>query len=136
MATNTRATSVAALTPDESDAALLGSVLPGDALSVVVSIDTMGTSITGWQFGFTYDATKVTVKKKHEENGEHRVDLDCEVVNENGEAKVSGVAVVFAAGKPTPGETRPTGTSSYKYEPLEPVGGPLYPGHVRTTTCR
>jgi acyl dehydratase len=38
-------------------------------------------------------ATKVTVKKKYEEHGEHRVDLDCEVVNENGEAKVSGVAV-------------------------------------------
>jgi thioesterase DpgC len=33
MATNTRATSVAALTPDESDAALLASVLPGDAAS-------------------------------------------------------------------------------------------------------
>jgi acyl dehydratase len=38
-------------------------------------------------------ATKVTVKKKYEEHGEHRVDLDCEVVNENGEAKVNGVAV-------------------------------------------
>jgi acyl dehydratase len=38
-------------------------------------------------------ATKVTVKKKYEEHGEHRVDLDCEVVNDNGEAKVSGVAV-------------------------------------------
>jgi acyl dehydratase len=38
-------------------------------------------------------ATKVTVKKKYEEHGEHRVDLDCEVVNQNGEAKVSGVAV-------------------------------------------
>jgi acyl dehydratase len=37
--------------------------------------------------------TKVTVKKKYEEHGEHRVDLDCEVVNQNGEAKVSGVAV-------------------------------------------
>jgi acyl dehydratase len=38
-------------------------------------------------------ATKITVKKKYDENGEHRVDLDCEVVNGNGEAKVSGVAV-------------------------------------------
>jgi acyl dehydratase len=38
-------------------------------------------------------ATKITVKKKYEEHGEHRVDLDCEVVNENGEAKVNGVAV-------------------------------------------
>jgi acyl dehydratase len=37
--------------------------------------------------------TKVTVKKKYEEHGEHRVDLDCEVVNQDGEAKVSGVAV-------------------------------------------
>ena len=33
-------------------------------------------------------ATKITVKKKYDENGEHRVDLDCEVVNGNGEAKV------------------------------------------------
>src|SRR5213592_4037611 len=37
--------------------------------------------------------TKITVQKKYEEHGEHRVDLECEVVNENGEAKVSGVAV-------------------------------------------
>jgi len=37
--------------------------------------------------------TKITVAKKYEEHGEHRVDLECEVVNENGEAKVSGVAV-------------------------------------------
>ena len=39
-------------------------------------------------------STKVTVRKKYEENGEHRVDLDCEVVNQDGEAKISGVAVV------------------------------------------
>ncbi|HEY6317433.1 MAG TPA: MaoC/PaaZ C-terminal domain-containing protein [Acidimicrobiia bacterium] len=38
-------------------------------------------------------STKITVKKKYEENGEHRVDLDCSVVNEGGETKVSGVAV-------------------------------------------
>jgi acyl dehydratase len=44
-------------------------------------------------------ATKVTVKKKYEEHGEHRVDLDCEVVNENGEAKVSGVAVAALPSK-------------------------------------
>jgi len=44
-------------------------------------------------------ATKVTVKKKYEEHGEHRVDLDCEVVNENGEAKVSGVAVASLPSK-------------------------------------
>jgi acyl dehydratase len=37
--------------------------------------------------------TKITVQKKYEQHGEHRVDLECEVVNENGEAKVSGVAV-------------------------------------------
>ena len=37
--------------------------------------------------------TKITVRKKYEEHGEHRVDLDCEVVNGDGEAKVSGVAV-------------------------------------------
>jgi len=38
-------------------------------------------------------STKITVKKKYEEHGEHRVDLDCAVVNEGGETKVSGVAV-------------------------------------------
>jgi acyl dehydratase len=37
--------------------------------------------------------TRVTVQKKYEEHGEHRVDLHCEVVNEGGEAKISGVAV-------------------------------------------
>ena len=37
--------------------------------------------------------TKITVKKKYDEHDEHRVDLDCEVVNDAGEAKVSGVAV-------------------------------------------
>jgi acyl dehydratase len=37
--------------------------------------------------------TKVTVQKKYDEHGEHRVDLECSVVNENGEAKISGVAV-------------------------------------------
>ena len=36
--------------------------------------------------------TKVTVAKKYDEDGEHRVDLECEVVNQEGEAKVSGVA--------------------------------------------
>ena len=36
--------------------------------------------------------TRVTVAKKYEDEGEHRVDLDCEVVNQDGEAKVSGVA--------------------------------------------
>jgi len=37
--------------------------------------------------------TKVTVAKKYEEHGQHLVDLECEVVNENGEAKIQGVAV-------------------------------------------
>ena len=43
-------------------------------------------------------STRVTVKKKYEENGEHRVDLDCSVVNEGGEEKVSGVAVAALPG--------------------------------------
>jgi acyl dehydratase len=36
--------------------------------------------------------TNVTIAKKYDEDGEHRVDLECEVVNQDGEAKVSGVA--------------------------------------------
>ncbi len=36
--------------------------------------------------------TKVTVAKKYEEHGRTLVDLECAVVNENGEAKVQGVA--------------------------------------------
>ena len=38
--------------------------------------------------------TKVTVAKKYEEHGEHRVDLECSVVNGEGEPKVAGTAVV------------------------------------------
>jgi len=38
-------------------------------------------------------STRITVRKKYDQDGEHRVDLDCEVVNADGEAKVSGVAV-------------------------------------------
>ena len=37
--------------------------------------------------------TRVVVQKKYEEHGEHRVDLECSVVNEAGEAKLTGVAV-------------------------------------------
>jgi acyl dehydratase len=37
--------------------------------------------------------TKVVVAKKYDEHGEHRVDLDVSVVNENGEPKIQGVAV-------------------------------------------
>jgi acyl dehydratase len=36
--------------------------------------------------------TNVTVTKKYEEGREHRVDLECEVVNQDGEAKLTGVA--------------------------------------------
>lgn len=36
--------------------------------------------------------TNVTVTKKYEEGREHRVDLKCEVVNQDGEAKLTGVA--------------------------------------------
>lgn len=37
--------------------------------------------------------THITVAKKYDEGHEHRVDLECEVVNQDGEAKVSGLAV-------------------------------------------
>jgi acyl dehydratase len=36
--------------------------------------------------------TNVTVAKKYEEGREHRVDLECAVVNQDGEAKLTGVA--------------------------------------------
>jgi acyl dehydratase len=36
--------------------------------------------------------TNVTVTKKYEEGREHRVDLECAVVNKGGEAKLTGVA--------------------------------------------
>jgi acyl dehydratase len=36
---------------------------------------------------------RIRVAKKYDEDGEHRVDLECEVVNSDGEPKVSGVAV-------------------------------------------
>ena len=37
--------------------------------------------------------TRVTVARKYEEGSEHRVDLECTVTNQAGEAKLSGVAV-------------------------------------------
>jgi acyl dehydratase len=37
--------------------------------------------------------TKIRVASKYEEDGERLVDLECELVNQDGEAKVSGVAV-------------------------------------------
>ncbi|MGI8797372.1 MAG: MaoC/PaaZ C-terminal domain-containing protein [Acidimicrobiia bacterium] len=37
--------------------------------------------------------TKIRVESKSQENGERRVDLECEVVNQEGEAKVNGTAV-------------------------------------------
>ena len=36
---------------------------------------------------------KVRVAKKYDEDGKHKVELECEVVNENGEPKVQGTAV-------------------------------------------
>jgi acyl dehydratase len=36
---------------------------------------------------------RIRVAKKYDEGSEHRVDLECEVVNSDGEPKVSGVAV-------------------------------------------
>ncbi|HZJ25719.1 MAG TPA: MaoC/PaaZ C-terminal domain-containing protein [Acidimicrobiia bacterium] len=41
--------------------------------------------------------THVTVRRQYESDGEHRVDLDCEVVNQDGEAKLTGVAVAALA---------------------------------------
>ena len=37
--------------------------------------------------------TRIAVAKKYEEGHEHRVDLECAVTNQDGEAKLSGVAV-------------------------------------------
>jgi acyl dehydratase len=37
--------------------------------------------------------TRVVVQKKYDDAGEHRVDLECSVVNQDGEAKLTGVAV-------------------------------------------
>jgi acyl dehydratase len=37
--------------------------------------------------------THIKVARKYEDAGEHRVDLECEVVNGDGEPKVSGLAV-------------------------------------------
>ena len=38
-------------------------------------------------------STRVVVQRKYDEDGEHRVDLDCAVVNHDGEAKLTGVAI-------------------------------------------
>jgi acyl dehydratase len=37
--------------------------------------------------------THVVVQRKYDDQGEHRVDLECTVVNQDGEAKLTGVAV-------------------------------------------
>jgi acyl dehydratase len=37
--------------------------------------------------------TKVRVAAKYEQDGEHLVDLECEVVNQDGESKLTGTAV-------------------------------------------
>ena len=36
--------------------------------------------------------TKVTVTAKRDEGGEHLIDLECQVVNQNGESKIAGEA--------------------------------------------
>ena len=36
--------------------------------------------------------TKIRVSGKHEDNGEQLIDLECEVVNQDGEAKLNGTA--------------------------------------------
>jgi|SRR5689334_3564897 acyl dehydratase len=36
--------------------------------------------------------TRITVTGKRDEGGEHLVDLECQVVNENGESKIAGEA--------------------------------------------
>jgi len=42
--------------------------------------------------------TRVRVAKKYEDDGERFVDLECEVVNQDGEAKVSGLATATIPG--------------------------------------
>lgn len=42
--------------------------------------------------------TRVRVAKKYEDGGERFVDLECEVVNQDGEAKVSGLATAAIPG--------------------------------------
>ena len=37
--------------------------------------------------------THVTIARRYDQDGEHRVDLECSVTNQAGEAKLSGVAV-------------------------------------------
>ena len=37
-------------------------------------------------------STKITVKAKRDEGGEHLVDLECQVVNQDGESKLQGEA--------------------------------------------
>ncbi len=37
--------------------------------------------------------TRIAVQSKYDQEGEHRVDLECKVVNQDGEDKVSAVAV-------------------------------------------
>ena len=44
--------------------------------------------------------TRITVAKKHDENGEHVVDLECEVVNQEGESKLTGTATAALPSRP------------------------------------
>jgi hypothetical protein len=46
--------------------------------------------------------------------------------------EISSVAIVFPPEKSGPEKTRKQGTRRYLYKPLEPVRGPLFPGHTRT----
>jgi acyl dehydratase len=42
---------------------------------------------------------RVTVAKKYDEDGKHKVELDCEVVNQDGEPKVQGTAIAALPGR-------------------------------------
>jgi len=42
---------------------------------------------------------RVTVAKTYDEDGTHKVELDCEVVNQDGEPKVQGTAVAALPGR-------------------------------------
>jgi len=44
-------------------------------------------------------STRVVVQRKYDEDGEHRVDLECTVVNQDGEAKLTGIAVAALAAR-------------------------------------
>jgi acyl dehydratase len=43
--------------------------------------------------------TKIRVSGKHEDDGENLIDLECEVVNQDGEAKLNGTAIAALPSK-------------------------------------